>query len=109
METLLRGLVVLAVLALLIIGVALWGTERITHNLATQRTADVRIEETRAEARIETTRTAEEAKTERFQSFALALVTISAVADDNAPLLLIDLILIAAAGYLIWERRHVRR
>ena len=105
-ESVLRGLFVLAVLFALIVGGGLLATERITGHLATTRQADVRIEEARAQAVIEQTRASQEGKTERFQSFALALVTISTVASDNVPLLLTDLILVAGLAYLVWTRNH---
>ncbi len=108
-ETILRGVLVSALLLLLIVGGGLLATERITAHLATTRQADIAIEQARAQAQIEQTRASQEGKTERFQSFALALVTVSAVANDNLPLLLTDLILIAGLGYLIWTRNHEQR
>ena len=108
-ETVLRGLLVLGVVLLLIVGAATYGTERITAHLATTRQADVQIEQARAQAQIEQARASQEGKTERFQSFALALVTISTVASDNIPLLITDLILLAGIGYIIWTRQHEQR
>lgn len=108
-ETVLRGILVSALLLLLLLGGGLLATERITAHLATTRQADIAIEQARAQAQIEQTRASQEGKTERFQSFALALVTINAVASDNMPLMLVDLILVAGLGYLVWTRKNEQR